>query len=217
VAVSPEDEVYFWREYLLYQRSEGFAFLVDALDGWSLVRPITGAPQVKGDRVLFKDQSYRKNEGSYSAETTYVLGEFYWPVRKGQRTLNTDFVGAVLKGEWKLNREMAGHEVTWSQGRAVEADAVVQAFGMDITQRRLFKRDTRPFSMNIDVSSMTVIVIVVACILLIMAMGSCDERCARVRDTYGESSLEYQQCRNSSSGGSHGGSWGGFNSGGFHK
>ncbi|MEY2842799.1 MAG: hypothetical protein RI920_836, partial [Pseudomonadota bacterium] len=38
-----------------------------------------------------------------------------------------------------------------------------------------------------------------------------------VRDTYGESSLEYQQCRNSSSGGSHGGSWGGFNSGGFHK
>ncbi len=218
VAVLPDDEVYFWREYLLYQRSEGFAFLVDALDGWSLVRPITGAPQVKGDRVLFKDQSYRKSEGSYNAETTYVLGEFYWPVRKGQRTLNTDFVGTGLKSEWRLNREMAGNEVTWSQGRALEADAVVQAFGMDITQRRLFKRDTSPVSLHVADSTVVIAVVFFIALILITSLSSCDERCASVRDTYGESSLEYQQCRQrSASGGSHGGSWGGFNSGGFHK
>ena len=30
-----EDESVFWREYLLYHRSAGFAFLVDAEDGWS--------------------------------------------------------------------------------------------------------------------------------------------------------------------------------------
>ena len=33
-----DDEQTFWREYLLYHRSEGFAFLVDAEDGWSWAR-----------------------------------------------------------------------------------------------------------------------------------------------------------------------------------
>jgi hypothetical protein len=32
------------REYLLYNKIEGFAFLVDTEEGWSLVRPLTGAP-----------------------------------------------------------------------------------------------------------------------------------------------------------------------------
>ena len=35
---SDDDEQTFWREYLLYHRSEGFAFLVDAEDGWSWTR-----------------------------------------------------------------------------------------------------------------------------------------------------------------------------------
>ena len=28
---------------------------------------------------------------SYNAETSYVLGEFYWPVRRGQKTFNRDY------------------------------------------------------------------------------------------------------------------------------
>ena len=42
---SPDDDESFgWTEYLLYNAKRGFAFLVDAEDGWSLVRPTTGAP-----------------------------------------------------------------------------------------------------------------------------------------------------------------------------
>ena len=48
----PHDDTVFWREYLLYHRTEGFAFLVDSEDGWSWVRPISGAPKsLGGERV----------------------------------------------------------------------------------------------------------------------------------------------------------------------
>ena len=39
-----EEETTFWREYLLFNQTEGFAFLVDTDEGWSIVRPLTGAP-----------------------------------------------------------------------------------------------------------------------------------------------------------------------------
>ena len=40
------DEHFGWSEYLLYNRKRGF-FLVDAKDGWSLVKPVTGAPTLQ--------------------------------------------------------------------------------------------------------------------------------------------------------------------------
>ena len=39
-----DDEHFGWSEYLLYNRKRGFIFLVDAEDGWSVVKPTTGAP-----------------------------------------------------------------------------------------------------------------------------------------------------------------------------
>jgi hypothetical protein len=41
------DEHFGWDEYLLYNQKRGFTFLVDAEDGWSLVKPVTGAPIFK--------------------------------------------------------------------------------------------------------------------------------------------------------------------------
>ena len=55
-----EDEQTFWREYLLYHRTEGFVFLVDGEDGWSWAKPLTGAPQVRGDSATWQGRSYKK-------------------------------------------------------------------------------------------------------------------------------------------------------------
>src|SRR5690606_23107569 len=67
-----------WSEYLLYHRSAGFAFLVDAQDGWSWVVPLTGVPGGSGAIVRHGDVSYRRLYDDYVAEVSYVLGEFYW-------------------------------------------------------------------------------------------------------------------------------------------
>ncbi len=56
VPADGDDEQTFWREYLLFNRQEGFVFLVDSEDGWSWVKPLTGAPQVRGDSGNLEQQ-----------------------------------------------------------------------------------------------------------------------------------------------------------------
>ena len=124
-----EDEQEYWREYLLYNRTEGFAFLVDADDGWSWTRPITGVPQANssGDQVTYQGVSYRKLY-SYTGIVTYVLGEFYWRLARDERTFNTDYEGTGAHRRKRLNREQTGSEVVWSAGETLEAETVIKAF-----------------------------------------------------------------------------------------
>ena len=83
-----DDESFGWSEYLLFNEQRGFSFLVDSEDGWSLLRPTSGAPQQKRSRpnhASYLGTSYRLKY-SYDAETNYVAGEFYWPVQRGQKS-----------------------------------------------------------------------------------------------------------------------------------
>jgi hypothetical protein len=86
------DEQFGWDEYLLYNRKRGFTFLVDTVEGWSVVKPTTGAPTLSQDNQTahYLGGTYRQ-QYAYNAETTYVAGEFYWPVVRGQKTFNRDF------------------------------------------------------------------------------------------------------------------------------
>ena len=65
MGVEPGDDEHFgWSEYLLYNQKRGFAFLVDSEEGWSMVRPTTGAPQhrhVHGHQVRAQIQLRGRN------------------------------------------------------------------------------------------------------------------------------------------------------------
>ena len=216
VAESPDDESVFWREYLLYNRNEGFAFLVDAEDGWSWTVPITGAPQVAGDSARWHNDSYRKLY-SYGGQITYVLGEFYWQLARGERTQNTDYAA----GNKRLNREEAGSEVTWSAGQTMDARTIALAFKLPEGRGAALARDALPLSGGGSPLTKNLIIAVVVIIILVMMVKSCSRnRCDELRNTFGEASNEYLQCLNSGSGGSSGiprtggGSYGGFGSGG---
>lgn len=211
------EEQTFWREYLLYNRTAGFAFLVDAEDGWSVVRTVTGVPSTRGDKLSYQGVDYKKL-CTYTAKTTYVLGEFYWPVRKNQRTLNMDFTGSSGKVDLKLNREQTGNEVTWSAGEAISAQDVMMAFNISADQLSAFKREASVLS-SIELGDWgSKLFWILFIVILILILTRCSDDCGDVRETYGESSAEYQQCRTyHSSSGSHGGSYGGYSSGSSHK
>ncbi len=212
-----DDEQVFWREYLLYNRTAGFAFLVDAEDGWSWVVPITGAPQVRGDRASYEGVDYRKRY-SYTAKTTYVLGEFYWRVARDQRNFNTDYTGTGGNADKRLNREMAQTEVTWSAGATIEAETVAAAFRLPKDQRPALQRDAAPGGLS-TTAKIVIAVLVVLLLLLLLSRCARDD-CSEIRTTFGESSNEYQQCVRSQRSGSgsgwrtSGGSFGGYSSGG---
>ena len=192
-----DDESFGWDEYLLYNQKRGFAFLVDASDGWSLARPTTGAPQMasNGASASYLGQAYRL-QYSYNAVTTYVLGEFYWPVERGQKTFNRDFASA--KG--LLSMEQSAHELTWSSGDKISADSVIQAFGLESKRAAMQRADVGPFTAQAGQLRTWMIVLVVL-IILLMLLSDCS----------GGSSSSGSYSRSS------GGSWGGYSSGGSHK
>lgn len=211
-----DGEVYYWREYLLYQRQAGFAFLVDAEDGWSGVRTITGAPQVSGGSARWQGASYTEKE-RYRGRITYVLGEFYWKLALGETTSNTDYLGP---GGRRLNREETGAggdaEVVWSAGQAIEADAVLKAFGLGGAQRAAFQRDVKPMAGGGSGSLAGFFMFLLFAMLLFSLVRCGGDECDETKRVYGAASNEYQQCtRGAMVRG--GGSYGGFSTGGWHK
>lgn len=204
MGVEPGDDEHFgWEEYLLYNRKRGFAFLVDATDGWSLVRPATGAPKLasSGQSALYLGTTYQLTS-SYNAETTYVAGEFYWPVERGQKTFNRDFASS---GRGLLSMEQTPREITWSSGSKLDSDTVAKAFKLEGKQDALKREDALPAFKASGMGCGTILIILVVLVILLILMNSCSSCDPRVENC---SSSSYR---------SSGGSYGGYSSGGGHK
>jgi hypothetical protein len=224
----------FWREYLLYHRTEGFAFIVDAEDGWSWTAPVTGVPEMKGENVRYQGTLYKKLY-DYTGKVTYVLGEFYWRLEREQLTYNTDYAGLGSTGKKRLNRERtasgpdgATQEIVWSAGETLSADDVMKAFRLGADRKAAFKRDATPGSSS-AASLLAKVFFWAFAVIVVLLMFKCDGGsggsgnnlvdCEDTRSTYGDASQEYQSCLASqrSGGRTGGGSYGGFSSGGGHK
>ncbi len=194
------DEQFGWSEYLLYNAKRGFIFLVDSEEGWSVVKPTTGAPVMTANAqsAVYLGTTYRLKY-SYNAETVYVAGEFYWPVVRGQKTFNRDFAS----GASVLSLEQSPREVTWSAGSKIDSDAVATAFKLQDKKDLLKRTDPSPLSAAAagGVGCGTVIVLFIIVIVLLLLVRACTSD------------------SNSSSGGlrTGGGSFGGYSSGGGHK
>lgn len=221
-----DDEQSFWREYLLYHRTEGFAFLVDADDGWSWVVPITGAPEGSGASVRYQGVRYRKLY-DYTGRVTWVLGEFYWQVTKNQLTRNSDYQGTGSDTAKRLNREEtasgSAREVVWSAGETLAAETVRRAFSLAPEQAAALQRDVLPTSGSgglIAKLFLGLFIVVVLFSLFRCGDGGAGADCEGLRNTYGEASSEYRQCLDANRRGGFrtgGGSYGGFSTGGGHK
>ena len=219
-----EGEQTFWREYLLYNRHEGFAFLVDAEDGWSWVKPITGVPEQRGITVRWASANFRKRY-AYRAKVTWVQGEFYWRVRRGEVAQVTDYDGVGAAREQRLSCEKTAGEVTWSAGAVLPATQVADAFRIAPGARTALQRDAAPLAAGSFVATgqntRKGLMLFVGALFLMAMLSRCGGNdCDELRSTFGEASAEYQQCvrnRGSGGGGSSGGSYGGYSSGGGHK
>ncbi|MEO8836398.1 MAG: DUF4178 domain-containing protein [Caldimonas sp.] len=227
VPQSDDDEQSFWREYLLYHRTEGFAFLVDADDGWSWSAPITGVPQAFGESVKLDGVLYRKLY-DYVGKVTYVLGEFYWRLAREERTANSDYVGTGAASARRLNREQtqgAGNaEIVWSAGATLSAEQVLNAFRLDPAQRAALQRDALPTTFKgslIGKIFFWIFLVILVLLLFRCSGGGGAADCSETRNTFGDASREYQNCLNNQrSGGGYrggGGAFGGFSTGGGHK
>lgn len=204
-APSDPDEHFGWDEYLLFNRQRGFTFLVSSSEGWSIVKPATGAPVVSsnGQSVTYLGTRYALKE-SYTAETNYVLGEFYWQVQRGQQTSNRDY----SDGKSLLFMEQSAQELTWSAGGMVTSDWVAQAFGLKDQQAMLQHSDAKPFAAGGAFWLRPDFWVFVVIVLVLLSLTTCSSGC----------DLTTQNCASSTGGvRTSGGSFGGFSTGGGHK
>ena len=112
-------ERYGWEEYLLYNPYQGFRFLAQAQGHWTLYRVLKG-PQEDSDTTGFE----RFFQGK--AEVDYVLGEFYWRVKKGDTAQLTD----SIKPPYVRSVEKTDDEIVISLGRYLSPAEVSVAFGI---------------------------------------------------------------------------------------
>ena len=176
LGTEPEDpdEHFGWDEYLLYNRKRGFAFLVDSTEGWSLVRPATGAPKLSPglQTASYLGTDYEL-QYSYKAQTSYVAGEFYWPVERGHVSFNRDYA----RGASLLSMEETSAERTWSVGSSIDSGKVAKAFGLEAKKHLLERSDVGPITRGggVGYGCATLIVAFVCVLLLIGLLRACED------------------------------------------
>ncbi|HET7434033.1 MAG TPA: DUF4178 domain-containing protein [Thermoanaerobaculia bacterium] len=126
---------YFWTEYLLFNREAGFRWLVHSDGHWSFVQnvpagEVTDRSEGKQSArwVEWNGRTYKLFQDAV-AEVTYVVGEFYWRVKVGERVATADYI-APPHG---LSREvtMSGaREVNYSHAVYMTPREVAKAFNV---------------------------------------------------------------------------------------
>jgi len=123
VVRSDESEKWFWREYLIFNPTRGFRWLVESDGHWNFVTTIHEKPKGRGDTMSVLGKNYQRFVVG-KAIVQFVLGEFYWRVRVGETVDAADYVCPPEM----LSRESSAGEVIWSIGEYVDAEMVRQAF-----------------------------------------------------------------------------------------
>lgn len=118
---------YSWHEYLLFNPYRGFRYFTLYNGHWNDVQTVHGLPTFTtsgGRKAVTYNGATCKHFQHAEAETTFVMGEFPWAVRVGERNTVDDYVAAPLM----LSSEQSEGEINWSQGTYVDGKAIWQAF-----------------------------------------------------------------------------------------
>lgn len=126
--IDVDGTTYGWREYVLFNPYQGFRYLSEYDGHWNFIRPLPNWPaEPQGGTIhgTWDDASYRHFQTA-DATTRFVLGEFPWRVRVGDRVSVSDFVAPPRL----LSRERTKDETTWSVGRYMTGAEVWTACGL---------------------------------------------------------------------------------------
>lgn len=118
---------YTWREYLLFNPYQGFRFLVEADNHWNFVKTLHESVADQQDltsSTLFYDGRYYRTYVHDDALVVYVMGEFYWRVKMGEKTRVADFVCPP----YILSFERSQQDIIWSHGIYVDHKVIAEAF-----------------------------------------------------------------------------------------
>lgn len=146
-SVTIEGTKYFWHEYLLYNPTVGFRWLVHSDNHWNFVEPVNpaeveqlGMPGPRA-KARYNGTKFRIFQDA-PAVVEYVKGEFYWRVEQGETVRAIDYVAAPLM----LSQEVSESEMNWSAGVYMTNAAVEKAFGVKDLPKPWSVAPNQPFT-----------------------------------------------------------------------
>jgi len=119
--------LYSWHEYLLFNPFKGFRYLTQYNGHWNDVKTLKAVPtptSAKGKPAMSLLGENYLHFQTAQAETTYVMGEFPWQVKVGEKSTVQDFISPPRM----LSAETTGDEVVWSLGEYWTGARVWEAF-----------------------------------------------------------------------------------------
>lgn len=134
-SVQIEGVHYYWHEYLLYNPSVGFRWLVHSDNHWNFVEPVNPAEVEAAmgstlftavpTMVNYNGKRYKIFQDA-QAVVEHVKGEFYWRVEQGETVRAIDYIAAPVM----LSQEVTPDEVNWSAGTYLTNAEVEKIFGV---------------------------------------------------------------------------------------
>ncbi|HET7632100.1 MAG TPA: DUF4178 domain-containing protein [Gemmatimonadaceae bacterium] len=126
-SVRQDDAEYFWREYTLWNPYKGYRYLMEYDGHWCDFDMTRAAPpeEVSGRQpfVRYDGQEFRHYRTT-TVTTVYILGEFPWQLRSGDRITSRDFIAPPRI----LSQEISSGSTVWALGNYVPAEAIWRAF-----------------------------------------------------------------------------------------
>ncbi|MCC7496906.1 MAG: DUF4178 domain-containing protein [Bryobacterales bacterium] len=121
---------YSWREYVLFNPYKGFRYLTEYNGHWNDVKVVRSLPEAAGKRRSIEQVRVLGNAythfQTYSARVDFVLGEFPWRVRVGDRAALRDYVDPPRM----LSSEETAGEIAWSLGEYIPGSVVWKNFNL---------------------------------------------------------------------------------------
>lgn len=129
-SIAEDDVEYFWSEYLLWNPYKGFRYLVEYDGHWNDTVALRNPPeeeQASGQQGIVEHlgETFRQFQTA-EARTRFIIGEFPWEVRIGDKATVSDYVNPPHV----LSKEVTKDETTWSIGTYVQPETIWSAFKM---------------------------------------------------------------------------------------
>ncbi|MBL0742030.1 DUF4178 domain-containing protein [Chryseolinea lacunae] len=123
---------YDWREYIIFNPFEGYAFLSEYNGHWNMVWPVDDVPPLAMSASDFVDEGFHfRLFQKYKAKVIYAVGEFFFDVvHITETTFNREFIAPPLL----FALEKSDDSVLWCKGEYMTPSEVASAFQIPVSK-----------------------------------------------------------------------------------